>query len=136
MKSIDAEVQIEVSANLNNSESFEKVSTAIKNVLVGSNPVNQNESVVLKSNSIGDLSRIYDYIRSKQTISVARSRLLRNLDGNETFLLLNRQAAYAGAIVICDSDAESPLGAIRLTLRSPDILKIIDWLAPRLDKER
>ena len=60
MKSIDAEVQIEVSANLNNSESFEKVSAAVKNVLIGNSPVKQKESVVLKSNSIGGLSRIYD----------------------------------------------------------------------------
>ena len=136
MKSIDAEVQIEVSANLNNSESFEKVSAAIKSVLFESSAAKQEGSVVLRSKNIRDLSRVYDYIRSKQTISVVRSRLLRNLNGNDTFLLLNRQAARAGAVVICDSDAESPLGAIRLALKSPDISKIIDWLAPRLDTGR
>ena len=136
MESIDAEVQIDVSANLNISESFEKVSLAIKNIFVRSSPVRQKESVGFKSNSTGDLFRIHEYIRSKQTISVARRRLLTNLKGDETFLLLNRQAAFSGSIVICDSDAESPLGAIRLTLRSPDISKVIDWLAPRLDKAR
>ena len=136
MESIDAEVQIEVSANLNISESFEKVCLAIKNIFVGSSPVRQKEGVGFKSDSIGVLTRIHDYVRSKQTTSVARRRLLRNLRGDETFLLFNRQAAFVGPIVICDSDAESPLGGIRLTLKSPDISKVIDWLAPRLDKGR
>ena len=135
MKRIEAVVQIDISANLNNSESVEKLSTAITNVFADS-PSKQGESVVLKSNGVECLSRVHDYIRSKQTISVVRRRLLRNLAGNETFLLLNRQAAYSGSIVICDSESEAPLGTIKLTLKSPTISKVIDWFAPRLDRER
>jgi len=134
VKNLDAVVQVEVSAHLNNSESLEKLSAAIANVFTDY-PIKQNENFLLESDSVGSLSKLYDYIRSKQTIGVVRSRLLRNLAGNETFLLLNRQAAYAGSIVICDSEAESPLGAIKLTLRSSAIPKVIDWLAPRLDRE-
>jgi len=59
VKSINADVQIEVSADLNNSESSEKVSAAIKNVLIGASPVRQIKGVVFRSTNIGDLSRIY-----------------------------------------------------------------------------
>lgn len=136
MKLIEAKIKIEAVAYINPSESFDKVSLALANMSVGSHPAKQGNNVAVKSENVEALSKIYEYIRSRQTMGVVRSKLLKNLTNNETFLLLNKQAAYAGAIVVCDEEAESPLGAIKLTLRSPDIVKIIDWLAPPLDRER
>lgn len=136
MKPVNADIEIEVSAYLNPSESIKKVVSAIKNIVPGSNPRRRGDAVVAEANNIGDLQRIYEQTRSRQTLGVTRSRLLRNLTRNETFVLLNKQAAFAGATVTCDDDNESPLRTIKLTLRSSKIMEVIDWIAPHLDREQ
>ncbi|MBI2126450.1 MAG: hypothetical protein HYU02_03935 [Thaumarchaeota archaeon] len=136
MKPVNVDIEIEVTAYLNPSEGLEKVASAIKNIIPSSNPRRREDSVIAEVSSIGDLQKIYEQTRSRQTLGVVRNRLLRNLSSDETFVFLNRQAAFAGAIVTCDDDNESPLGAIKLTLRSSKIMEVIDWIAPRLDRER
>jgi len=41
---------------------------------------------------------------------------------------LNKQAALANTIVLCDEPEESPLGPIKIILTSKGIEQIIDWL--------
>lgn len=136
VKPVNADIEIEVLAYLNPSESVEKVVSAIKNIVPSSSPKGKGDTIVAEANYIGDLQRIYEQTRSRQTLGVVRRRLLRNLSNNETFVLLNKQAALAGAAVTCDDDNESPLGAIKLTLRSSKIMEVIDWMAPHLDRKQ
>ncbi len=67
---------------------------------------------------------------SRKILDTVRSRLLRNASEGSTFVLLHKQALLAGKISVCDSDAESPLGAVRLEITDSDIKSFIDWLSP------
>ena len=42
--------------------------------------------------------------------------------------MFNRQAAYAGVLALCGSEAESPLGPIYLRIDSQDLDDVIEWL--------
>jgi predicted RNA binding protein with dsRBD fold (UPF0201 family) len=48
--------------------------------------------------------------------------------GNSTWFYLNKQAAFVGIVSICEEESESPLGPIKVTLRSSDLESVINWL--------
>jgi predicted RNA binding protein with dsRBD fold (UPF0201 family) len=50
------------------------------------------------------------------------------LEGDRITLMLNRQAAHAGTLVLCGQEDESPLGPLYLTITSPDTEKLVEWL--------
>ena len=74
------------------------------------------------------LLRIRDQLRDRHVRSAARRRLLLNREDDSTSLMLNRQAATAGVLVVCGSPEESPLGPIYLTIESKRLDDVIDWL--------
>ena len=52
----------------------------------------------------------------------------KNLTENSTWFYLNKQAAFADKIAICEESDESPLGPIKIVLTSPDIDRVVDWI--------
>ncbi|MDA4119030.1 MAG: hypothetical protein OK436_00400 [Thaumarchaeota archaeon] len=74
------------------------------------------------------LHRLRDQLRDRHVRSAARRRLLLNREKNSTSLMLNRQAATTGVLVVCGSPEESPLGPIYLTIESERLDDVIDWL--------
>lgn len=87
----------------------------------------------------GCLSRIEETVRSRSSQAAYLRCMLRNMDcdgggdggdGGGTWFYLNKQAAAAGRVALCAEADESPLGPIRITIRSPDIGAVIDRLAP------
>ncbi|MCH8022698.1 MAG: hypothetical protein IH932_03020, partial [Thaumarchaeota archaeon] len=47
----------------------------------------------------------------------------------KTHLFLNKQAAFVGTLVLCEDQAESPLGPIEMTIETKNLDSMIDWLA-------
>lgn len=95
------------------------------------------------ASGLGCLSRIAETVRSRSSQAAYLRCMLRNMEcedgsaGGSTWFYLNKQAAAAGRVALCAEADESPLGPIRVTVRSPGIEEVIDWLAPgRLNKIR
>lgn len=101
------------------------------------------------ADGIGCLSRIAETVRSRSSQAAYLRCMLRNMEcggggdaagagaGGSTWFYLNKQAAAAGRVALCAEADESPLGPIRVTIRSPSIDEVIDWLAPgKLNKIR
>ncbi len=63
-----------------------------------------------------------------RTQRIYRRALEKNLENNSTWFYLNKQAAFAEKIAICEKSEESPLGPIKVILTSQNIDRIIDWL--------
>jgi hypothetical protein len=63
-----------------------------------------------------------------QSERIYQRRLEKNLENNSTWFYLNKQAAFAEKIAICEESDESPLGPIKVILTSTQIDRIIDWL--------
>jgi len=76
------------------------------------------------------LSTLYNQVRDRSIISVLRRLLLSNLEKSSTWFYINKQVSTLGIIVLVDDEIESPLGPIRINLRSNNIDRVIEWLSP------
>ncbi|MEM4286107.1 MAG: RNA-binding domain-containing protein [Candidatus Nitrosocaldus sp.] len=126
-------VEVECECKVYPSEDPNKVMKAIKNVIDGIEPVHEDDMVKARAVlSIDALAKMKRQIQSRQVMDTFRRIMLENEgeDGYSTWLYLNKQAAYAGSIVVCEDEDESPLGPIRVTIRSRGmkVRRIIDWL--------
>jgi hypothetical protein len=133
-----SKVALKISATIGASEDPLKVIRALRNVAGGLEPsssVEKDSIAILRYEGDSALQSFFHKIRDRQIISAARRLLLRNLDGETTQVMLNRQAAFVQNIVLCEEETESPLGPIFLEIDSPEILRVIDWLAPDVSEE-
>lgn len=76
------------------------------------------------------LSTLYNQVRDRSITSVLRRLLLSNLEKSSTWFYINKQVSTLGIIVLVDDEIESPLGPIRINLRSDNIDRVIEWLCP------
>jgi uncharacterized protein len=136
MKNLPSVIQLVVRADtpLNPSEDLEKVSTAVSNVLDDCIIVSKHGKVIGRSIGIEALNTIYKHVRSKAALGVLRKALLANRMGDATWFLLNKQAAAVGTVALVENKEESPLGAIKVTVESEELDKVIEWLAPKVRK--
>lgn len=121
--------KIEFFCSVNPSEDPEKIIQAISNIFPNLKIKNANFSISAISESLTSLEKIIKFIHSKHSEKTYRKQLQRNLTNNSSWFYLNKQAAFAEKIVICDEADESPLGPIKVVLTSLQIDKIIDWIA-------
>jgi len=130
--SVDADVRVRVYAKLEPYEDPGKVELAIKNVVGHVEPKARTveESFILyEFEGLNALHFIYSKVRDRQVLSAVKRLLLSNRSGSSTKLMLNRQVAYIGNIVVCEEEAESPLGPIFVEIESSKIDEVIEWLA-------
>ena len=120
--------KIELFCSLNPSEDSTKVKFAIENVLSNCKIDIEKFSIKASSNDLHSLEKIRENIDSMNSQKIYRRTLEKNLDDNSTWFYLNKQAAFAEKIAICEKSDESPLGPIKLVLTSTNIDRIIDWL--------
>ena len=74
------------------------------------------------------LEKIRETIHSMQYQRIYKRTLEKNLLRNTTWFYLNKQAAFAEKIAICEESDESPLGPLKVVLTSFNIDRIIEWL--------
>lgn len=130
IKPFNLPLEITVEAQVNPSEDAEKVKDAIQKIIKFIEPDISQNRIISSTNNEKSLYLIYEQIRDKQILAVARRLLLRNMAKDSTYILLNKQAAYMGRLNICEDENESPLGPIKLIVQTPYINEFIDWLAP------
>ncbi len=100
--------KIEILCSINPSEDPNKVKSAILNIFPNCKTKIEKFSIKGESNDLHSLEK--------------------NLENNSTWFYLNKQAAFADKIAICEESDESPLGPIKVILTSTQIDRIIDWL--------
>ncbi len=127
----DFKCKIDVLCTINPSENPSKVKEAISNVLPRIKIHKSNNSLEATSQNLEVLSNIFDAINSRKTYRVYRRCLTKNRRDDSTWLYLNKQAAYANTVVLCNEAEESPLGPIKIILTSKSIEQIIDWLVSK-----
>jgi predicted RNA binding protein with dsRBD fold (UPF0201 family) len=139
-------VSIRLHASIAPSEDPEKVLKAARNVLGecsysvetrggagtegdgGSSTGRVEAWVTLSSTDTHCLQRIHDQLRDRHVRDAARRLLLRGRRDSRLTLLLNRQAAFVGVVVVCNSVLESPLGPMVLEIDCDRAEGLIDWL--------
>ena len=128
MKIPNYNCKIDVYCTINPSEDESKIQQAISNILPEIEIQINDNSIKGTSQSFETLSNIFEVIHSRKTQRVYRRFLNNNLRNNSTWFYLNKQAAFANSIALCDNEEESPLGPIKIVLASKNIEEVIDWL--------
>lgn len=128
MTVLRATVLIQAVAAVHPSESPAKVGAAIRNVFDGVTSHRQF-SIHASATDPKSLEIIKEAIRTGPESNKAYKRILQeNLHKDTTWFYLNKQAAHAGHVAICREADESPLGPIKITVASTDVVGFIDWL--------
>ena len=133
MRSLNVDCKISVYCDINESEDVNKVKTAISNILTDMDETTDDSSFVANSSNYESLTKIYEAMRTRKTKTAYRRHLMRNMTEASTWFYLNKQAAFANAIVLCDDESESPLGPIKIVLHSKNIEDVIDWLVSDIE---
>ena len=133
MRSLDVDCKISAYCTINASEDVNKVRTSLSNVLTNMDEKLTGDSLIVNSSNYESLTKIYETMRSRRSKSVYRKHLLRNMTNDSTWFYLNKQAASANVIALCDEADESSLGPITVVLHSKNIEDVIDWLVSDLE---
>ena len=128
MRSLYVDCKVSAYCTINASEDVNKVRTAVSNILIDMDEKITGDSLVANSSNYESLTRIYETMRSRKSKSAYRRLLMRNMTNNSTWFYLNKQAAFANVIALCDEADESPLGPIKVVLNSKNIEDVINWL--------
>jgi hypothetical protein len=129
------EVKVLVEAEINPTEADEKVKTAIANVF-GSIPATILASDVgniltAEAEGLNALACFRDLLRRDKVRTAARKVFFTRLREKTIVFFLNKQAAFANHVSFSQEIGESPLGPIRVTIKSQNPSELIDWLAPK-----
>jgi len=133
LRSLYVDCKVSAYCTINTSEDVNKVRTSISNILIDMDEKITGDSLVANSSNYESLTRIYETMRSRKSKSAYRRLLMRNMVNNSTWFYLNKQAAFANVIALCDEADESPLGPIKVVLHSKNIEDVIDWLVSDLE---
>jgi len=128
LRSLDVDCKISVYCAINESEDMNKVRTAVSNIVTDMDEKMTDDALVANSTNYESLTKIYETMRSRRTKSAYRRHLMRNMTEDSTWFYLNKQAAFADVIALCDEEDQSPLGPIKVVLHSKNIEDVIDWL--------
>lgn len=120
---------IEAYCSLNPSEDPKKIETAILNILPDSEIKIRKFSVSGISHQANSLEKIYEIIQSRRSQRSLKRNLEKNLDNKTSWFYLNKQAAFANTVALCEEAEESPLGPIKVIITSPNIEDLISWLS-------
>ncbi|MFI5404386.1 MAG: hypothetical protein ACHQYR_01510 [Candidatus Gagatemarchaeaceae archaeon] len=125
----DPRARVRVEATVAPSEDPDKLLSAVKSVVGGDlrEEIGRN-GVKVFSAGPGTLLRLHDQFRDRHVRGAARRLLLAGAKGNSTTVMVNRQAATVGVVVLCSAPEESPLGPIYVTVDCRGIEAVIDWL--------
>ncbi|MCK4476945.1 hypothetical protein KAU88_00235 [Candidatus Bathyarchaeota archaeon] len=128
-------VNVHVEVEVNPTEDADKVRQAAENMFgtleLEEKPLRRGSLLVARVKDVEILSKFGNLLRRERIRDAARGVLFHGLKGNTITFYLNKQVAYAGHVSFCEPVAESPLGPIKVKIKSDHSLKLIDWLAPR-----
>lgn len=119
---------IEIFSSVNPSEDSKKVESAILNIFPLCDITLEQFSIKATAKNLNALQKIKESIHNMQVERIFKRTLEKNLSYDSTWFYLNKQAAFAEKIAICEESDESPLGPIKIILSSKNIERIIEWL--------
>ena len=130
-----AQVTVHVQAEVNPTESEEKVKIAVCNVLSNATitikPSSKASTLTAQATGQDSLVKLRNVLRGDRIRDAARKALFRSIRGDNISFCLNKQVAFAGHVSFSEETAESPLGPIRVTIESDNPRQLIEWLAEK-----
>ncbi len=131
----DLPIKIYVETPYNKTESFDKVSKAIKTIFFNADckieNIGNDRIIYAELEGKKQLFTLFNTFRNQKVLDVARRMMFRGLLDNQFTIYFNKQAAFVEKIHFSLVDEETRiLGPIKVTIASSNIEKVIDYLAP------
>lgn len=125
-------ITIHIEAQVNPTETEEKVREAIEN-LFGNVETNvesiyRGVKIFSESKSLDTLTKFQNLLRREHIRAAARTVLFGGTRDRTLTFCLNKQVAYAGHISFANEEAESPLGPIKVRIQCDNPREVINWL--------
>ncbi|MHA1362612.1 MAG: RNA-binding domain-containing protein [Candidatus Freyarchaeota archaeon] len=127
-------IELEVEAPVYPTESVEKVEKALKTIVDTPYSLSTEEGKSIlrgRAQGLEGVLKIYQCLRDQLIVESARKIMRRKIVGDTVTFHVHKQAAFMGKIHFCQPEAESPMGAIKVTIRSTKIEELVDWLCPK-----
>jgi predicted RNA binding protein with dsRBD fold (UPF0201 family) len=126
------EVTVYIEADVNPTESEDKVKRAIENLFgaveINVEPMYRGAKITSMRKGPDALTKLRNLLRRERIRAAARTVLIAGIDRNAVSFCLNKQVAYVGHASFCQEEAESPLGPIKVKIESENPRRLIDWL--------
>jgi predicted RNA binding protein with dsRBD fold (UPF0201 family) len=126
------EITVHIEAEVNPTESEEKVKKAIENIFgnlqTNVQPIYRGVKISAQATGHEPLTRLCNILRRERIRAAARTAFLEGLDKKSITFCLNKQVAYAGQISFAKEVAESPLGPIKVKIECEDPRELVNWL--------
>jgi len=130
------EISLHVEAEINPTESQEKVEEAVRNIFgdidLHVKPLHKASLLVGEGKGKESLTRLCDLLRREHIRSAARAVFLEGMEKKAINFCLNKQVAYVGHVSFSKETGESPLGPMRVRIECGDPRELVEWLAPRI----
>jgi len=123
--------EIYAKASVNPTEDRDKVIKAISNV-IEYDEIEIGDDYVCASGGVETIKNLGDRLRERKINGVARKLMLKGSTFNKIRFKLSKQAAFAGTLNLADDDIDT-LGEIDLEIKTNDVQKVIDWIAPFIE---
>lgn len=120
--------EITVITPVNMTEDKQKVIFAVKNLFPDAELLEKKNNVYITNTDFKVLRRIKEKVKAKKSRAVLQRILYNNYHMNNTWFLLNKQAAFSDVVSIVENEDESPLGPIKVTIKGYDLDEINYWL--------
>jgi len=130
------DVKLEVEAYLYSTENIDKVKSAINNIFKDLNyeikDIENNVQLIIgRASSLEALEKFRDLLKQDRIRDAARATMIRSKSNDSMVFYLNKQVAFVSHISFSMSEGESPLGPIKIRMRSKKLDSLIDWLVPK-----
>jgi predicted RNA binding protein with dsRBD fold (UPF0201 family) len=126
------DIILHVDADVNPTESEDKVKKAIENIFGNINPtarpMQKGSLLVAEAHGKEPLVKFHNLLSREHIRAAARTVLLSGMDRKTISFYLNKQAACVGHVSFAEEVAESPLGPIRVRIECRNPREIITWL--------
>jgi predicted RNA binding protein with dsRBD fold (UPF0201 family) len=126
------EITVYIEADVNPTESEEKVKQAIENIFgnvqTKVQSIYKGGLVTAEAKGLDTLTKLHNLLQRERIRDAARGVFFEGLDAKSISFCLNKQVAYAGHVSFSKEVAESPLGPIKVKIKCDSPRELIQWL--------
>jgi predicted RNA binding protein with dsRBD fold (UPF0201 family) len=131
-------IKLDVEAMVFPSEDEQKVKKAIcflypfEEITKTSTEEPETYKIIGTANGLIALDKLFSTVRKQRNVQVFHNYLneAMNIKRNRVRFMLNKQFLTVGRINLCETEDESPLGPVYVTISGDNIEKIVNYLFP------
>jgi predicted RNA binding protein with dsRBD fold (UPF0201 family) len=126
------DVTVQVEAEINPTETEQKVKQAIENMFglmnMQTKPLRKGSLLSAEAKGQEALSKLRNLLQREHIRAAARTVLVHGLEAKSLNFSLNKQVAFGGHVSFSTEPNESPLGPIKVKIETENPRRIIEYL--------